>query len=220
VKTLEDIYNTYLRVQRTKKNLPFKLRKDFSDIQSHRHYATLLKLENFFKRNSYVNLNDFFSAPYELYKDEKHFDLDFYLSQKAVKVYTLYQKKKIYLDPDSEIQIECVLEGLRFIYKFCKENEIKLKDYLEHMTNGMHTVFVHLKQKNVSIYNCLAFNNFQSTVNKENFQVLEFMLGEIISRLPIFRTKFYSSKVCKNTSLNGLKIIEKKLLQSQKNKIS
>lgn len=220
MRTLEDIYNTYLRIQRTKKNLPFKLRKDFSDIQSHESYATLLKLENFFKRNNYVNLNDFFSAPYEFYKDEKHFDLDFYLTQKAVKIYSLYQKKKLFLDPDSDIQIQCALDGLKFIYKFCKNNNLQLKDYLNHMTNGMHTVFVHLKEKNVTIYNTLAFDNFQSIVNKENYQVLEFMLGEIISHLPIFRTKFYSSKVCKNTCQNGLKILEKKLLQSEKNAIS
>lgn len=220
MKTLEDIYNTYLRIQRTKKNLPFKLRKDFSDIQSHEHYPTLLKLENFFKRNNYVNLNDFFLAPYEIYNDEKHFNLDFYLSQKAVKIYTLYQKKKTFMDPDSEIQVQSVLDGLKHIYKFCTENKIQLKDYLNHMNNGMHTVFVHLKEKNVSIYNCLAFDNFQSIVNKENYQVLEFMLGEIISRLPIFRTKFYASKVCKNTSVNGLKIIEKKILQNSKNQLS
>lgn len=213
MKTLEDIYNTYLRIQRTKKNLPFKLKKDFSDIQSNEHYSTLLKLENFFKRNNYVNLNDFFSAPYEIYQDEKHFNLDFYLSQKAIKVYTLYQKKKMYLDPDSEIQIQFALEGLKFIYGFCKKNKIQLKNYLEHKTNGMHTVFVHLKEKNLSIYNCLAFENFQSTVNRENYEVLEFMLGEIISRLSIFRTKFYTSKVCKNTCQGGLRILEKKLLQ-------
>lgn len=213
MKTLEDIYNTYLRIQRTKKNLPFKLRRDFSDIQSNENYPTLLKLENFFKRNNYVSLNDFFLAPYEIYQDEQHFNLDFYLSQKAIKVYTLYQKKKIYFDPDSDIQIQFALEGLKFIYGFCKENKIELHNYLNHKTNGMHTVFVHLKEKNLSIYNCLAFENFQSTVNRENYEVLEFMLGEIISRLSIFRTKFYTSKVCKNTCQGGLKILEKRLLQ-------
>ena len=83
---IEQIYNTYLRVSRTKKNLPFKLRKDFSDIQKEERYPILLKLENFFKRNPYVNLNDFFEAPYHVYEDEKDFILDFYLSQKAVKI--------------------------------------------------------------------------------------------------------------------------------------
>jgi hypothetical protein len=219
VRTLEDIYNTYLRVQRTQKNLPYKTRKDFSNIQTEEFYPTLLKLENFFKRNGYVNLNDFFVAPYEIYSDEKHFDLNFYLSQKAVKVYSLYQKKKIYLDPDSKIQIDFALSGIKFIYKFCRDNNLQLGDYMEHMTNNLNTVFVHLKEKNISVYNCLAFENFQSIINRQNYEVLEFMLGEIISRLSIFRTKFYSSKTCKKVCVNGLKIIQKNLLQNEKNQL-
>ena len=208
---LENIYNTHLRISRSKKNLPYKTRKDFSDIQNSEKYATLLKLENFFKRNSYVNMNDFFEAPYLVYEDEKDFNLDFYLSQKAIKIYSLYQKKKTYLDPDSDIQRKSVLNGLEFIYNFCKSNRIELSEYMKHKTNAMNTVFVHLKEKNISVYNCLAFPDFQKTVNEQNYELLEFMLGDIISKLPIFRTKFYASNKCKKISIEGLKIVKDKL---------
>lgn len=208
---LENIYNTYLRISRSKKNLPYKIRKDFSDIQNNQNYTTLLKLENFFKRNSYVNMNDFFEAPYLVYEDEKDFNLDFYLSQKAIKIYSLYQKKKTYLDPDSDIQRKSVLNGLEFIYNFCKNNKIELSDYMKHKTNAMNTVFLHLKEKNVSVYNCLAFSDFQKTVNEQNYELLEFMLGDIISRLSIFRTKFYASDKCKKISIEGLKILKDRL---------
>lgn len=208
---LENIYNTYLRISRSKKNLPYKIRKDFSDIQNNQNYTTLLKLENFFKRNSYVNMNDFFEAPYLVYEDEKDFNLDFYLSQKAIKIYSLYQKKKTYLDPDSDIQRKSVLNGLEFIYNFCKNNKIELSDYMKHKTNAMNTVFLHLKEKNVSVYNCLAFSDFQKTINEQNYELLEFMLGDIISRLSIFRTKFYASDKCKKISIEGLKILKDRL---------
>ena len=208
---LENIYNTYLRISRSKKNLPYKIRKDFSDIHNNQNYTTLLKLENFFKRNSYVNMNDFFEAPYLVYEDEKDFNLDFYLSQKAIKIYSLYQKKKTYLDPDSDIQRKSVLNGLEFIYNFCKNNKIELSDYMKHKTNAMNTVFLHLKEKNVSVYNCLAFSDFQKTVNEQNYELLEFMLGDIISRLSIFRTKFYASDKCKKISIEGLKILKDRL---------
>lgn len=208
---LENIYNTYLRISRSKKNLPYKIRKDFSDIQNNENYTTLLKLENFFKRNSYVNMNDFFEAPYLVYEDEKDFNLNFYLSQKAIKIYSLYQKKKTYLDPDSDIQKKSVLNGLEFIYNFCKNNKIELSDYMKHKTNAMNTVFLHLKEKNVSVYNCLAFPDFQKTVNEQNYELLEFMLGDIISRLSIFRTKFYASDKCKKISIEGLKILRDRL---------
>jgi hypothetical protein len=211
VRDIEQIYNTYLRVSRSKKNLPFKLRKDFSNIQNEERYSTLLKLENFFKRNAYVNLNDFFEAPYNVYEDEKDFGLDFYLSQKAVKIYNLYQKKKTFSDPDSDIQKKSVLDGLEFIYNFCKQNKILVDDYIDHMTNGMATVFLHLKEKHVSIYNCLAFDDFQKTINRHNYELLEFMLGDTISKISIFRTKYYSSKKCMNISKQGLKILKTKL---------
>ena len=123
MKDIENIYNTYLRISRGKRNLPYKIRKDFSDIADDEKYPTLLKLESFFKRNSYVNLNNFFEAPYELYTDEKYFDLDFYLTQKAIKIYNLYQKKKTYIDPDSDIQINSIKDGLLFIYGFCKNGK-------------------------------------------------------------------------------------------------
>lgn len=210
MRNIEQIYNTYLRVSRSKKNLPFRLRKDFFDIQNDEKYPILLKLENFFKRNPYVNLNDFFEAPYSVYEDEKDFRLDFYLTQKAVKIYNLYQKKKTFSDPDSDIQKKSVIDGLEFIYNFCKENKIQIDDYINHMTNGMASVFLHLKEKQISIYNCLAFDDFQKTINKHNYELLEFMLGDIISKLPIFRTKYYSSKKCMVISKQGLKILKEK----------
>ena len=164
MKNIENIYNTYLRISRGKRNLPYKIRKDFSNIVDDEKYPTLLKLESFFKRNSYVNLNNFFEAPYELYTDEKYFDLDFYLTQKAIKIYNLYQKKKTYMDPDSDIQIKSIKDGLIFIYEFCKKNEISLEEYVTHKTNSMNSVFVHLKEKEISIYNCLALTTLMKSV--------------------------------------------------------
>jgi hypothetical protein len=51
MKDIEHIYNTYLRISRGNRNLPYKNRKDFSNIADDEKYPTLLKLENFFKRN-------------------------------------------------------------------------------------------------------------------------------------------------------------------------
>jgi hypothetical protein len=215
VKTIEEIYNTHLRVSRTKKGQPYRERKDFSDIQSHKDYNVLVRLESFFKRNPYINLKDFFEAPFEVYEDEDFFPLDFYLSQKAVKIYSLYQKKKTYSDPDSDIQRKALIDGMGFIYGFCKKNNLELDDYLNHKTNGMATVFLHLKEKSISIYNCLSFSNFQQTINNHNYELLEFMLGDTISKLPNFRTKYYSSKKCMKMSKEGLKILKERLALSK-----
>jgi hypothetical protein len=211
VKSIEDIYNSFLKVSRKRKNLPFNPRKDFSDIEHNKDYNVLLRLDFFFKRNPYINLIDFFESPYDVYQDEDYFPLNFYLTQKAVKVYSLYQKKKIYSDPDSEIQKKAVIDGMSFVYDFCKKEHITLDEYLNHKTNNMATIFLHLKQKNISIYNCLSFENFQQTLNNHNYELLEFMLGDVISKISIFRTKYYASKKCMKITKQGLKILKEKL---------
>lgn len=215
MKTIEDIYNAHLRVSRSKKGQPYKERKDFSDIQNHKDYNVLLRLEGFFKRNPYINLKDFFESPYDVYEDEDYFPLDFYLSQKAVKIYSLYQKKKTYSDPDSDLQKKYLIDGFSFIYNFCKSNKLQVDDYLSHKTNNMSTVFLHLKEKSISIYNCLSFTNFQETINNHSYELLEFMLGDIISKLPNFRTKYYASKKCIKISKQALKILKEKLALSK-----
>jgi len=211
VRDIEEIYNTHLKTSRTRKNLPYRLRKDFVGIENDENYAILLKLENFFKRNSFINMKDFFEAPYLIYEDETYFDLNFYLTQKAMKAYNIFQRKKTYMDPDSDIQKQSILDGLMFIYAFCKEKQIPLSEYLNHKTNALNTVFLHLKEKNISIYNCLALEGFQKTLNQNNYELLEFMLGDIISKISIFRTKFYSSNICKKKCIEGLKIIKHRL---------
>lgn len=216
MKDIEDIYNTHLRISRTKKNLPFTLKKDFSNIQEHEKYAVLLKLKNFFERNSYVNINDFIEAPYVVYEDEDYFDLDFYLTQKAVKSYNLYRRKKTYSEPDSEIQKKAVTDGLMFIYRFCKDHNLSIEGYFNHKDGAINTIFLHLKQKNISVYNCLAYENFQTIMNQNNYELLEFMLGDVVSKISIFRTKFYTSKACKKISIEGLKIIKEKLAKEKK----
>lgn len=211
MRDLPAIYNTYLRNSRLKRNLPFKKKIDFSGMENDPKYATLLKLENFFKRNPYINLNDFFEAPYEVYSDEKYFNLDFFLTQKAIKVYNIFEKKKLLLDPDADLQRSAVIAGLEFIYDFCKNNSLTLDQYMGHKTNALSTVFIHLKEKNISIYNCLGFADFQNIMNQHNYEMLEFMLGDTISKISFFRTKFYSSKKCIKISLGGLKILKEKL---------
>jgi hypothetical protein len=208
---IEIIYNTYLRVSRTNNGQPFKYRKDFSKISEDEKYPILLKLENFFNRNNYVNINDFFNAPYHVYEDEKRFDLNFFITPKAIKAYNIFQKRKKTMDPDSEIQRKMVLEGSKFIYKFCKNNSIGISDYLNHKTNNLNTVFIHLKEKNISIYNCFAFDNFQKVVNSQNYEFLEFMLGDLISKLSIYRTKFLCSKKCKHISISSTRILKEEL---------
>ena len=64
------IYNTYLRVSRTKQNKPYKYRKDFKDFTNHDQYFFVKKLSLFFNKFSHISIDRFFTAPYELYPDD------------------------------------------------------------------------------------------------------------------------------------------------------
>ena len=87
------IYNSYLIASRTAKSKPFKLRQNFDSIDD-QTYLVLKKLGIFFEKNSNVKQVDFFTAPFSYYGSDNFFDLNYFLTPKAIKCYSLYVKKK------------------------------------------------------------------------------------------------------------------------------
>lgn len=85
------IYNTWLRVTRTSQNKPFRLRKNFTNLNESTNLS-LLKLESFFQRNKTIDMDDFFVAPFKLYDDTSNMPLSFYTTLKAIKVYKNFKK--------------------------------------------------------------------------------------------------------------------------------
>lgn len=211
------IYNTYLRISRKRQNKPFKLRANWEDFKDSKYYLPVLKLKNFFDRNITVNIEDFFVSPYEVYEEEDFYDLDFYNSLSAVKVYSIYCNKKNQLDLDSDIQIESILRGLKFIEKFCIEKSIKLSEYLTYYEPQatINSFIVHLKEKNISIFNLFPFKDFDKIFSNIDFGTLKFILNDIPHKLSIFRAKFYGSKKGKFIAIKGLKLIEQNIYKKQ-----
>ena len=147
----KNIYNTYLRISRTRNNLPYKLRKDFNNFQDNENYVFVKRLGIFFNKFPHIRLEEFFNAPYEMYHDDDIFDLKFYTSPKATKMYGLYVKKKDDQDPDSEDQIKYIKSSLLFIFQYCKENQIDLDQYLQRKSGDVNTFIVHLRERKASI---------------------------------------------------------------------
>ena len=212
---VKDIYNTYLKTSRKKQNKPYKLRSNWEGFEETEIYAPLLKLKNFFDRNYIVNIEDFFSAPYEVYEEKTHYELNFYNSLNAVKVYNIYVNKKNSLDPDNDLQVESILRGLKFIKNYCINNKITLDRYLQYKEDAaiINAFIVHLKEKNISIYNLFPFRDFEDIFSKIDFKTMKFILNDIPSKVSYFRSKYYSSKKGKQIALEGLKIIEKEINQ-------
>ena len=206
----QHIYNTYLRVSRTAKNQPFKYRKDFSNLDDKTKYH-LKKIAMFLGKHKHINLNEFIQAPYKVYTDETHFDLDYYITLKAIKAYTLFQTKQTFLDPDNPEQLENIKASLQYISIFCKENNITVDDYISHKTNDRLSFLLHLKEHRVNVYCLLGFPSFDQKLKSVDYEVLSFIIGkDLIDNLPTFRTKFFNSSKARTFVELGLQKIKQK----------
>lgn len=208
------IYNIFLKTSRSKSGLPYRLRKQWHGFEESPQYAKVLKLKNFFDRNRSVSMEDFFDAPYTIYPGESGFDLDFFSSQKAITVYTLSLKKKMLLDPDDNYHLQHIARGLKFIQSFCYKKRLDLSQYLKHKEAVQGEFIVHLKERKVSIYNLLAFIDFDRYIALHDPDLLRFTLGDIYDNIPVFRTKYLNSKIAKKVAEIGLNKIEKNLKES------
>ena len=203
------IYNKYLAITRSSQDKPFKLRKKFDDFHNDSNYVYIKKLGLFFTKYSNINMEDFFRAPFIIYNDKGYYDLKFYTSQKALKVYTLYQTKKQDELPDTSNQLYFIKRSLNYILKFCKDNNIKVDDYIDHKTNGTNSFILHLKERKISIYILFGFETAENILKSIGSDLLDFIFKDLKNKLDIYRTRFYTSKKAKILVKEGLKKITK-----------
>lgn len=208
------IYNTFLKISRSKSGLPYRLRKQWHGFEETEHYQHVLRLKNFFSRNNSVDMNEFFLAPYTMYPGESGFDLTFYSSPKAVKIYSLSLKKKMLLPPDDTYHLESIAKGLKFIQQFCYTKKIPIENYLKHKEGVQSGFVVHLKQRKISIYNLFAFSDFDKYLRENDPDLLRFTLGELYDTIPVYRTKYLGSIRAKILAARGLDKIKNNLKDS------
>jgi len=129
------IYNNFLEVSKKVNNKPVKYRKNFDNFPDE-SYIIVNKLSSFFYKFKHLKIKDFFEAPYFVY-DENYFDLKFYLGPKAIKAYTLYNDKFLLNNPDDGKTLSKMQESIKFIYNYCKDNNINIKEYLTIKRRGI-----------------------------------------------------------------------------------
>ena len=202
------IYNTFLRISRTQSGLPFRLRKQWHGFEETPYYPQVIRLKNFFTRNRSVDIMEFFHAPYTVYPGESGFDLAFYSSPKAIKVYTIAQKKKLLLPPDDTYHLNNIAKRLKYIQRFCSDKGTAVIDYINHKEGIQSSYIVHLKERKISIYNLFAFGDFERNFSQHDPDLLRFTLGDIYDNIAVFRTKFLTSKSAKLLAKQGLEKIK------------
>ena len=196
------IYNEYLRAQR--KGKPFTARKQFDDLKDE-DFVCLKQLSQFFLSFPHIKIKHFFDAGFE---DATYQPLSFFKSMKAIKRYNLYLNDKLN-KADDEWVIDFVKSSLKFVYKFCKDNEIAVGSYLDASSpSGIPWYMIHLKDFNVCIYLLLAFSDFENKLLNHSDEACMILGNDFLKDIPRHRTMFVSSAKCKTIARSGLDLIK------------
>lgn len=201
------IYNTFLRVSRSKNKLPFKLRKNFDQLNNET-FVSIKKVSSFLKRFPHIKIEEYFKAPYHIYMDEEYFPLEYYHSLKATKAYTLFNKKQENMDPDSIEQLNNIKESILFIKRFCTLKNLSPANYITHKTNNEYSFILHLKEHRVNMYTLLGYSEFEKILKQRDAELVKFIIGEnLYNNISVFRTKLYNSEKASKLVELGLKKI-------------
>lgn len=201
------IYNSHLAISRKMRDKPFRIRKDFSDIDQSK-LDHLASLERFFNNYGNIKIDDYFSAPYAIFEDDDYFDLQFYLSSKAKKAYSQYMKKIEMDDPDSENSLKRLVDSLKFIKNFCKEKGLTLETYPLYISDSLPNMIDHLKNHHINMYALHALG--VSKIAVEN-RILDFIFSDFWITFQKTKNKFYLSKKMKEFSRQAIEKVSKQL---------
>jgi hypothetical protein len=189
----KQIYNSHLAISRKIRDKPFRIRKDFSDLDKNK-LDILASLERFFNSYSNIKIDEYFTAPYVIFEDDDYFDLDFFLSSKAKKAYSQYMKKIEIDDPDSEGSLKRLADSLKFIKNFCKEKSLTLENYPVYIESNLPCIVEHLKNHKINMYTLHALG--VSKIEVEN-RILDFIFSDFWITFQKTKNKFYLSKKMK-----------------------
>lgn len=204
------LYNLYIAISRSARNKPYRLRKDFSKFEDKKEYLYVKKINNFLSRFPNVKKEYYFKAPFAIYPDQEYFNIDFFATQKAIKVYTLFMKQLDEECPDSDDQLRFIKDSLRFIGMFCIKQNIKLEDYINKREGTTYVWMKHIKNREVSIYSLFEFKNIQQTVNESPEDIKDILLGEnLVKNLFTYKTRYTKSIQAKTLVQQGLNKIKR-----------
>jgi hypothetical protein len=201
------IYNKHLSSFKKHQNKPYNIRKNFDDVGDTTTFY-VKKLSLFFNKFKNINVEDFFNAPYSLYKDEKFFDLKFFISPKAIKTYNLYKKSSEVADPDSSEVLQKTLESIKFLKVYCRDNNLTPNNYISSLKQGktIPDYIAHLQNHSINFYTCFGLNNFTTNI-KMHYQEYRFILGDVIDQIDTMYNNFVKSKKLKILVREGIKKI-------------
>lgn len=203
--TAQEIYNTYLSISRGFKNKPWKARKDFDGFDKTEAGILCLRLELFFKRFPQINPKEFFTAPYVLYKDEEYFELKFYLTQKAISCYTNVQKQKQEELPDTDSQIQGIIESVKFVASKCLAKKITFEQYILSKNGYTWEVVQDYLESKITLYFLLALPSFEAIFDSMPLQDKELYFKSFYKDVVKYKIRLNNSAKAKKIITESIK---------------
>jgi hypothetical protein len=201
------IYNSHLAISRKMRDKPFRIRKDFSDLDQSK-LDHLASLERFFNSYQNIKIDDYFSSPYVIFEDDDYFDLEFFLTSKAKKAYSQYMKKIEMDDPDSESSLKRLADSLKFVKNFCKEKGLTLEEYPLYIESSLPNMIEHLKNHHINMY-CLHALGV-SSIEVEN-RILDFIFSDFWITFQKTKNKYFLSGKMKEFGKRAVAKIQTRL---------
>jgi len=187
------IYNKHLAVSKSLRNKPFKLRNNFEDFENNSKYIFVKRIANLFARHPEIDIDMYFSAPYELYKDVEYFDLNYFASPRAIKTYTIYKQELLFTSPDN--QIESIKKSLHFIVHYCLDKKINLEDYSHYKESGLQPIWIyHIKRNKINPYVIMEFPNIVNFINELEKEERNLLLGQFGDNFFTYKNNYLTSK--------------------------
>jgi len=188
-------------------NKPWKARKDFDGFDKTPDGILCTRLDMFFKRFPQINAKDFLLAPYVIYKDEDHFPLNFYLTQKAIACYSLLQKQRQEELPDTDSHIKDIIESLKYIATTVLNEKITLATYCNAKAGYTWRILEDYNSKKLNVYVLLSLPCFDSVFDKLQQQDKEIYLKSVANEVVKFKMRLNASDKAKKIISEGLKRI-------------
>lgn len=182
------IYNTYLKFSRYGK--PYQYRKNFDNLSDY-IILNLKKLETFFSKYPHININNFFEAPISIYPDNPYPKLDYFNTRVAIRVYSLFNKKKE--DENPENQSDSIKEGFSFMGMFCIKNKITIDQYLNHKTGITPTWLDHYRQRKINPYCLMEIGDIIRTLDDIPSDVVDLFSENFNNKIVTFKVRYNQS---------------------------
>ena len=191
----KSIYNTHLKVSRSHKNKPWRPRENFDKI-SPVEEELLKKIGNILSSKN-IQADLYFKAPYDLWKDKDYYPLEYFGKFKAVKAYNLWIEKLFIEEPDNEVVVNMVKDGFLFIFKRCKENNLKSIESYFKLQSYYPEFLIALSEKQINYYNILPINNYDTLLKQYPKEDIDFIVSGFYNNINTLRTRYYRTEKLK-----------------------